>query len=191
MPLGAHVLADLILRPARSRRYFTISTGSGTSPLLHFGRVDRKLSTIVFRGHAKVLCFYRLSTLPGLPPRLGVALLLASCRLALPPEVLLLLCLQLRWSIPSPVVLLGRSLRRATNFARGRRGVLRRCRDRLVRSGGALLPAAQRGWGRSTRTFSRPALLDVLRHRPMVRAPRLRPQWRPLREVSQARGVLP
>jgi hypothetical protein len=30
--LGLCVLADLILRPARSRRYFTISTRSGTSP---------------------------------------------------------------------------------------------------------------------------------------------------------------
>jgi hypothetical protein len=29
-PLGLKVLADLILRPARSRRYFTNSTGSGT-----------------------------------------------------------------------------------------------------------------------------------------------------------------
>jgi len=32
LPLRAHVLADLILRPARSRRYFTNSTGYGASP---------------------------------------------------------------------------------------------------------------------------------------------------------------
>jgi hypothetical protein len=31
LPLGAQFLADLILRPARSRRYFTNSTGLGTS----------------------------------------------------------------------------------------------------------------------------------------------------------------